>query len=282
MEIRGASGLVCEASKFRGREIQAIADKLEEGRSMSDQAMCSLLSSCWSQTIDSGPYDLDDGKPNFYNQILKGDIPSLLLCLRVGSFKEGTNYGFKVRCEDADCREPIPWHIDISKDVLSRIKPLSDEGQEHLRSKEPIEVVTLDGTRVGFQLMTLSREEPMRKFVKQQRKRKQRRTRDGLLQDRIASQILTIDGNRVSNVRDRWEWASDLTGEELYHLRDMFDAHDCEVDTTITVRCHECGWEFDAPLPFGRSFLDPTSQSRRDRLFGPVKDQQESMDQKAD
>ncbi|MBU0999544.1 hypothetical protein KKG24_04595, partial [Patescibacteria group bacterium] len=45
-------------------------------------------------------------------------------------------------------------------------------------------------------------------------------------------------------------------------------SHECEVDTELTVKCSTCRLEFDVDLPFGRSFLDPSSLSRREKRFG--------------
>ncbi len=126
MIIWGASGVKFEARKFRGRDIQAVNDKVEDG-SVTDAGMCHLLSACWERTVDPGPYELEpDAKPNFYNQILKSDVACLLLTLRQGSFRNGDEYAFKTRCQSDDCRKPIEsWHISLGKHVLSRVRTLT-------------------------------------------------------------------------------------------------------------------------------------------------------------
>ena len=280
MIIYGPSGIRCEARRFTGKEMQGIADTIEEGQSMSDHAMTQLLGSVWVSNLCTGPYDIaPEAKPNFYNQILKADISGLLLSLRVGSFRDGTNYKFAVRCPEAECKARVPWAVDLAKHVLPRSRGLSEAGRLYLSDHTPIVVTVPDdewafefeGERVHsvqMRLMTLAAEEPMRKFLKQEVKRKQRKTRDILLADRLASQIVGVNGEAVASIATKLDFTRGLAQDDLYLLRDQIDEHECEVDALITVRCVECNWEFDAPLPFGPSFLDPTSLSRRERLFG--------------
>jgi hypothetical protein len=282
MIIYGPSGVKFEARRFTGQEIQDIADTIEEGQSMSDHAMCQLLSSCWVRTIDQGPYSFGDAKPNFYNQVLKSDIAGLLLTLRVGSFRNGSEYRFAVRCPDGDCKARVPWFTNLSEHVLPRTRPLSPAGALYMQDGTPISIAfPVDEwspmlpsgqpiLTIEMRLMTLAAEEPMRKYLKQELKRKQRKTKDILLADRLASQIVGVNGEPMASIAAKLQLTRSLPQDDLYYLRDEIDMHECEVDALITVKCPECNWEFDAPLPFGPSFLDPTSQSRRDRMFGAL------------
>lgn len=240
---------------------------------MSEMAMCTLLASCWTRTIDVGPYvDMDPGeRPDFYNKMLKADIPGLLLSLRAGSFRKGDEYLFDVRCED--CGTRITWATFIEEHILSRSRGLSEAGKAYVETKSPIEVKLPEGPdgkphTLGMRLTTLSEEEPVRKFLDQQVKRRQRKSKTALLADRLASQIVTVDGVPMKSIAERVKFCNDTSQDDLYELRDAIDAHECEVDTTITVRCRECKWEFDTQLPFGQSFLDPKSLSRRESRFG--------------
>lgn len=275
MIIQGPSGVTFEARKFTGAEIQAVADKLEEGKSMSDKAMTSLLGMCWTGTVDSGPYSLGDAKPNFYNKILKSDVVGLLLSLRVGSFRKGNEYDFVVRCPD--CASKVQWYVDLSKFILPRQKPLSSQGEAFVRHGEGIVITLPEDERpvvegeevesVTMQLMTLQREEPMKAFLRQEIRRKERKTKDILLADRIGSQLLGWNGHELKSAAHKCQFARKLPQDDLYFLRDEIDKHDAEVDTMVTIVCPECKWEFESALPFGPSFLDPTILSRRARLF---------------
>lgn len=284
MIIKGPSGVTFEARKFRGREIQKVADRIEEGAGMSEMAMCTLLSSCWIRTVDVGPYvDLDPGTcPDFYNAILKADIPALLLGLRAGSFRKGDEYLFDIRCEDGSCNTRITWATNIVKHVIPRSRGLSEAGSAYVESGTPIEVKVAEGPdgkphTVGMRLTTLAQEEPVRKFIEQQVKRRKRKSKTAMLADRLASQIVHVDGVEMKSIAKRVEWCNDLSMDDLYTLRESIDMHECEVDVMITVKCPECSWEFDAQLPFGQSFLDPMSLSRREKRFGlPGEDSQES------
>ena len=275
MIIKGPSGVAFEARKFRGREIQKVADRIEEGAGMSEMAMCTLLAACWLRTVDVGPYvSLDpESVPNFYNDVLKADIPGLLLNLRAGSFRRGDEYTFDVRCEDASCGERITWHTNLAKHVLPRSQGLSAAAVAYLESGTLIPIKLLEGPdgkphMLGMRLTTLAEEEPTRKFLSQQVKRRKRKSKQQLLADRIASQLVTVDGQKMTSIAHRLNFCADLSMDDLYDVRDKIDAHECDVDTAITVKCHECKWEFDVQLPFGQSFLDPTSVSRRERRFG--------------
>lgn len=275
MIVKGPSGAAFEMRKFRGRELQKVADRIEEGAGMSEMAMCTLLQSCWMGTVDVGPYvSLDPGSaPDFYNEILKADIPGMLLGLRVGSFRKGSEYLFEIRCENPQCGERITWATDIVEHVLPRTQGLSEAAIAHVETGEPIVIDLIEGSdgkphKLGIRLTTLVQEEPTRNYLNVQVKRRKRKNKNQMLADRIATQLVTVDGKPMKSIAHRLDFCQDLAMDDLFDVRDKIDAHECDVDTTITVKCHECKWEFDTQLPFGQSFLDPTSVSRRERRFG--------------
>lgn len=285
MEIYAPSGLRCEARPFKGREIMDVVEALEETESMGDDAMTRLLSGTWLSTTDVGPYtkltEGTDAKPNWQNQVLKGDLLGLLLSLRVGTFPDGYDYVFKVRCEDQLCRHAITWGTHITKNVLSRVRPLPDESCGHLATGEllPFNVA---GTDVRFRLPTLASEAPMQKWIKQQRKRRGpggkrlRRTKRQTLMDRLAAQIVQLDGQRATVPRAH-AFVMDLDAPDLYALRERMDLADVQIDNQLTVKCDECDLEFETDLPLGQSFLDPHILSRRDRWFGHLDAENEQV-----
>lgn len=254
------------------------SERLDEGRTMTDIAMCELLSQCWLSTIDPGPYNFEvNQKPNFHNQVLKSDIPMLLLTFRVGSFKNGSTYNFNLRCPE--CRSKVPWTTDLEKYILPRTRPLSEEGIQYLADKTPIDIdftnapdeVEFRGERVsnvGIRLLTLHSEKQVDDHLKQEIRRKERRTKNKTGADSLASYLLTVNGQPLKNVAEKLKFMRDLTHDSLLFFRDSVDEHEAELDANVTARCHECKWEFDTILPFGPSFLDPSSSTRRERLFG--------------
>jgi hypothetical protein len=261
----------------------AIVERLEDTESMGTDAMLELLNGTWLSTTDAGPYLKlvpDEGaavKPNWQNQVLKNDILGLLLSLRVGSFPKGYDYEFKVRCEGERCKHPIRWGTHIVDHVLSRMRTLCDESVAHLETGEPL-LYNAAGAEIGFRLPTLASEVPMRKHIKQLRKRRTRKTKKETTIDRVAAQILTIGSKKV-RAQQAHDFVLDLDAVDYYALRDHFDLADVQIDNELTVKCPECDWVFEVDLPLTPSFLDPTSLSRRDRYFGHL-DAEEQADSK--
>lgn len=275
MEIYAPSGLRCEARPFKGREIMAIVEALEETESMGNDAMLELLNGTWINTLDVGPYAKLEGvdrKPNFPSEVLKNDILGLLLSLRVGSFPDGYDYVFKVRCEDLMCKHAITWATNIVKHILSRVRSLPEESEAHVATGELLHF-DVAGSDVAFRLPTLASEAPMQKWIKLQRRRRgpggrqARRTKRQTVIDRMAAQIVQLDGKKAL-VPKAHAFVMDLDAVDLYALRERMDLADVQIDNQITVKCDECDLEFETDLPLGPSFLDPHILSRRDRWFG--------------
>ena len=279
MEIYAPSGLRCEARPFKGREIMAIVEALEETESMGNDAMLELLNGTWLSTLDVGPYAKLEGaerKPNWQSEVVKNDLLGLLLSLRVGSFPDGHLYEFPVRCEGPGCRHRIIWGCNITEHILSRVRELPEPGRRYLESGEPI-VHNVAGTEVRFRLPTLQSEVPMLKWIKQMRKRKgpdgrkARRTRKQTVIDRMAAQIIGLEFNGVvqkPTVPRAHAFVMDLDAPDLYDLREAMDLADVQIDSEITVKCDECDWEFETDIPLTQSFLDPGILGRRARWFG--------------
>ena len=283
MLIECPSGLKGEARRIKGREIQAIADKLADDEDVSEAGLISVLNGCWTNTIDAGPYGyISTGNIQVpWRRVLKGDLIPALLNIRVGSFRDGKDYTFLARC--SACRKPFRWTIDITTELLARSRPLSEEGLAHLEQggadlSMDLKVYPEEDINgeprivpISYRLATLERDKDAEKWKKQQLRRKERRTKEEIIIDQLANQITRIDGKKL-NHRERWTWVKELGSQEIYDLRNHFEAAECGIDTSITVKCERgiCEYEFDVDLPFGPSFLDPSRLDRRERLFGVV------------
>ena len=292
MIIECPSGLKGEARRIKGHEIQAIADKLADDEDVSEAGLISVLNGCWVNTIDSGPYScVSTGTVNVpWRKVLKGDLIPALLNIRVGSFRDGKDYTFLTRCPL--CKKPFRWTIDIKKALLSRTRPLSDAGRAHLDEGGSdlcmnLEVLPDMGGEgrivpITYRLATLQRDKAAEKWKKQQLRRKERVSKEDIIIDQLANQITGIEGKggRELDHRKRWKWVKDLGAQEIYDLRDAFEAAECGIDTSVTVRCENasCEYEFDVDLPFGPSFLDPSRLDRRERLFGAVGETEEERE----
>ncbi len=291
MLIECPSGLKGEARRIKGREIQAIADKLADDEDVSEAGLISVLNGCWTNTIDPGPYGyVSVGTTQVpWRRILKGDLIPALLNIRVGSFRDGKDYTFVARC--SACKKPFRWTIDITKELLARTRPLSKEGLAHLEQggadlEMDLEMMPDEGGEtnvipVKYRLANLERDKDATKWKRQQLRRKERRSKEEIIIDQLANQITSVDGKKL-NHRDRWQWVRNLDAQSIYDLRDHFEAAECGIDTSVTVQCERetCEYEFDVDLPFGPSFLDPSRLGRRERLFGEVGETSEEREKR--
>ena len=293
MIIECPSGLKGEARRIKGREIQAIADKLADDEDVSEAGLIAVLNGCWVNTISAGPYGyVSTGTVNVpWRKVLKGDLIPALLNIRVGSFRDGKDYTFVTRCPVSQCKKPFKWTIDIVEELLGRTRALSEAGRTHLEqggedlSYDLSVMPDMGGDPeiipITYRLATLHRDKDAEKWKKQMLRRKERTSREDIIIDQLANQITSIGGQKL-NHRERWKYVRELGAQEIYDLRDAFESAECGIDTEVTVRCESasCGYEFDVDLPFGPSFLDPSRLDRRERLFGVVGETPEEREER--
>jgi hypothetical protein len=246
--IHFPSGLVADLRKIKGSEMAALAEQADGGGRA--DPFSTLLSSCWLQTIDPGPYAFvlpGDAKPEM-RRLLKGDLLYGFVALRRISLPEGDTYDFDAQCER--CRARIPWSVDL-REIPVRV--LSKESVERVRGGRVFltSVDDDDGAReVRFNLQFLAQEDEMTRFMKSQK-----RTKATLL-DTLASQIVAIDGVGP-DFRARYRYLNDLSMGALLTLQQAFEEADCGLDTAIDVRCvnSDCRWEQSIALPFDKRFF---------------------------
>ncbi|MCP3104523.1 hypothetical protein LZ198_37240 [Myxococcus sp. K15C18031901] len=234
---------------MRVREERVLADrKLAKSGGQVDE----LLSACWEEPLEAGPYAFADGKVD-WGQVLQGDRFYALLQVRVLTY--GPEYVFSVPCQHAACRARIDWELDLTQ---LPVRPLSDASRAAFMAGNRFETTLPDaGKPVRFKLMTGEDERRLPQL--------QRASPEKLLSSVLAYRVLDVDGVEA---RDKRRFIEDLSLRDADFLVDAFDAVDCGVDTTLEVECPECFARQEVELPFDRGFFLPGTQRttrRRER-----------------
>lgn len=234
------SSLVGDVREIKGVEMAAMAEQADGGGS-ADGGFSKLVSACWNETLDPGPYtffNAGDSKPA-WNRVLKGDLIMALVGLRKISLPEGHMFEFDAHCDE--CHGRIPWEVNL--DDLT-VKKLPDTSIARLKANEDFEAMA-KGLKLHYRLQTLEQEEPVRKFMKQMNRKK------ATLVDVLFGQVTRIDGIGTNDLRARWRFLSELSMGDLFQLEQEMEAQDCGLQTKIEVKCRnaECQWEQEINLP---------------------------------
>lgn len=229
------SGLKGEIKKPKVRDV----NELRKGASTID-SYSKLLAGCWERTSDRGIYSWD-GEPNNvpWLDVLSGDRFYLLLKIREVLY--GPLYTFRVSCRS--CGRPFNWTLDLVKDI--DIRPLSDEARAVLITKEKVfTTATLTGAEVKFRAGTgrvekgiSDNEEPMIRFV--------------------LPRIVLLDGK--SGDKAIREVLLDMDQDVFDDLQAKMDVTECGPDSSVMVKCTNCGATAAVDLPFDRTFFFPRS-----------------------
>jgi len=243
------SGLTGRIRGMKVREERILADrKLAKAGGQVDE----LLSACWEETADAGPYDFGD-KEIDWGKVLQGDRFYALLQIRALTY--GPEYAFAVSCQADACRARIEWELDL-RDLPCR--PLSEESRAAFTDGNRFETVLPDaGKRVWFRLLTGADERKLPQL--------RRSAGDRLLSAMLGFRVVEIEGVEP---RERRRFIEDLTMRDADFLVDEFDRVDCGVDTTIEIECPKCFATQEVYLPFDRTFFMPGKERtarRRDR-----------------
>ncbi|NNB86098.1 hypothetical protein HI292_11095 [Corallococcus exiguus] len=239
------SGLTGRIRGMRVREERVLADrKLAKSGGQVDE----LLSACWEEMQEAGPYAFADGKVD-WGRVLQGDRFYALLQVRVLTY--GPEYAFAVPCQSAACRARIDWELDLTQ---LPVRALSDASRAAFTAGNRFETTLPDaGKRVRFRLLTGEDERRLPQL--------QRAAPEKLLSSVLAYRVLDVDG---VDARDKRRFLEDLTLRDADYLVDEFDRVDCGVDTTLEVECPECFMRQEVELPFDRGFFLP-GQARTTR-----------------
>ncbi len=230
------SGISGRLRGMKVREERVLGDrKLAKTGAQLDE----LLTSCWEETTDIGPYSFGD-KPIDWGSVLQGDRFFTLLNIRALTY--GPQYAFGISCRN--CRARIEWEVDLTK---LPVRPLSPESRAAFMAGNRFETTLPDaGKRVWFKLLTGDDERKLPAL--------QRAAPDRLLSSVLAYRVLEVEG---VDLKDKRAFLEDLTLRDADFLVDEFDRVDCGVDTTIEVECPECREVQDVDLPFDSAFFLP-------------------------
>jgi hypothetical protein len=222
--------------------------KVREERILSDRKLARsggqvdrLLSACWEETLDSGPYDF--GEKNIdWGMVLQGDRFYALLQIRALTY--GPEYAFSVNCQNVACRARIDWELDLGD---LPVRKLSDESRSAFVNGNRFETVLPDaGTRLWFSLATGEIERRLPKV--------RRDANERVLSSVLALRVIEVDG---VDTREKRKFIEDLSLRDADFLMDEFDRVDCGVDTNIEIECPECFSIQEVELPFERTFFMP-------------------------
>jgi len=243
------SGLTGRIRGMKVREERILSDrKLAKSGGQVDQ----LLTACWEETLDPGPYDFGESDID-WGKVLQGDRFYALLQVRAQTY--GPDYPFAVACQNDACRQRIDWEFDLND---LPVRALSDESRAAFIGDNRFEATLPDaGVKVWFRLLTGEDERKLPAL--------RRRAGEQLLSAMLAFRVSEVEGVAP---RDKKAFLEDLTLRDADFLVDEFDRVDCGVDTTIEVECPECFSVQEVELPFDRTFFMPGKERtarRRDR-----------------
>jgi hypothetical protein len=241
-EVHLPSGLTGTIRKVKVKEENILADrKLYRRGLVTDR----ILGACWLETSDPGPYKFQ-GDSVDWGAVLQGDRSYALL--RLSAFTYGSEYPFRVKCEE--CDEPIDWEIDLLEDL--EVREMTPEVRQQFIEGNKFRGAMPDGTGFSF-CMLIGR---MERRLPQLRRQSGSELATALLRLRI----LEVDGVEQKDLR---KWISDLDGDVAEEVRDVMLEADIGVETTIEVECQSCGNLQDVDVPFDRLFGKRRKQRRR-------------------
>lgn len=242
--IECPSGLAGEIRGLKVKEFNILANRR---LAKSGGQIDAMLSACWTETMDPGPYNFGD-KTIDWDKVLQGDRFYALLKIRALSL--GNTYPFGAVCQGEACRHRFEWEIAL--DDLP-VRKLSEESRECFQNGNRFETrLPGAGSQVWFRLAIGADE---RRFTKVRQA-----NRDRLWSAMLALRVLEIEEVKES---DRRRFLEELEVADAEFLRGEFDRVDCGVDTTIEIECPECWAVQDIDLPFDQRFFLGTQRKER-------------------
>ncbi len=230
------SGMV---TALKGRSMRLLGDK---------QAMRSglfldrIFSACWAETISPGPYGFQ-GPPD-WSKVLLGDRQHLLVQIRAKTF--GPLFQFQVRCPNPNCKARFDHEMDLTE---LPVKMLSAADADAFINGNVLEAQMPGEERFfRFKLYTGADEIKAIRMA-------------GAAADPLSvlkARVIDIDG---LDARGKDLFFEDADWSTLYSLLTEMDAHDCGLETKMTLYCPDCNEEVQQEIPFGSGgFLAPSKR----------------------
>ena len=256
-DIECPSGLAGTVRKWKMSEGNVLSSKrIQKQNRLIDE----LMAKTWMATKASGLCDyVMNGVGPKWTDVLAGDRMYALIQGRILTW--GAEYDFKYQCDNSSCSRAFWWQIDLSE---LPVKKLSEEDaaifKDGNKFTEECEMSDEDGKvirrKITFQLMTGTTQ---RRAI---RESEDPANQDKALTTSLASRILDVEGVKFDKKRTIATWLDDQDLDLMLQLVEIFDAHDCGVQTGIEIECQHCNNEMSVELPFGRTFYLPEKKKR--------------------
>lgn len=255
MRIELQSGLVGEARKIRGDEMEKMADRIKSG---GGNIFAPVVQACWESTLDVGPYSfvaLGDGKFD-WRRVATTDLMDAMIQLRMATLRDGHLYSFMVRCGGPGCASPkYLWDIDLSQDL--ELRPISETARSILSSGGHFEV-KVGGRQVFFDVRRVAQAEAIEKQMKALG---HKTAQEPAL---VAMQLVRVDGLKSNDPRSLYRFALDLDWNDVLDLYEQMRAVEWGYNLfDLETRCPECGWEQEVALPFDPTFFRPSRSTKK-------------------
>ncbi len=226
---------------------------VREERILADQRLAksgkqieALLTACWLETTDAGPYEFSDDKPQ-WGKVLQGDSFHCLLQVRALTY--GDDYDFCVRCRNPACGKSIDWTLQLNDLPL---RPLSSESRTGFVQGNRLPV-TLPGSgkQVWYKLGTGDDE---RRLIAGRRS-----VGSGALSAVLALRVVEVEGvEAVGKVA----FLESLSLRDANFLMSQFEQSSCGVETNIEIECPHCLDVQQVDLPLDPNFLWPATRPK--------------------
>ncbi len=244
------SGLAGTVRKWKISEGNILASKkVRKQNKLIDE----LMRKTWLKTEAMGlcEYAINGVGPR-WTDVLAGDRMYALIQGRILTWT--TEYDFKWQCDNPVCDRPFWWSIDLSE---LPVKKLSEKDAELFRNGNRFtEYSETLGKQITFQLMTGTTQRQALRLSEDPE------NQEAALSTSLASRILDVEGVRFDKKRTIREWLDDQDLELMLELVEIFDAHDCGVQTKIEIGCQHCPNEMEIELPFGKTFFMPNKRKK--------------------
>jgi hypothetical protein len=238
--IQCPSGLIGVVRSMKVREQTILTDR---NLARSGGQLDALINACWVETLDHGPYD---GQSFDLSKALDCDRFYALLRIRVAT--HGPHYGFTVPCQT--CRARIEWELDLTD---LPVRQLSEESAATFRAGNRFETTLPDcGKKVWFRLLVGKDSSKLPLLRKQ--------SPDRIFSASLDYRVLEVEGVAP---KEKHAFIEELSMRDASHLVAEFERVDGGVETTIQIECAECYAVQDIDLPFGPSFLMPSTTRKR-------------------
>lgn len=236
VEVVCPSGLTGVVRNLKTKEIKLFTSG--GGNIKAHKAMDTLLTNCWIETTDAGPYTFDGDKPD-WGKVLGGDRYYILLKIREATY--GSEYTFPFTCEHCGAKN------DFTTDFTNlEVQPLGNSGLASFLDGQAL-VIEQGSAVITYVLQSGDTELKASKLTSQ--------NKASNIACALASKTTHIkDGDKNVDLVHFPAWYDDLSIKHTIAIAHKMQEHDCGVETSITVNCTSCGTDSDVELPITEGF----------------------------